>query len=86
MFAAFDIPMLVECLGHMPPVELKGLELLRQLRPLTGTWFPQIPADVLAEATAEIIDYTRACSLTVHKLQALPPITLSTVSVQDFCL
>ncbi len=86
MYAAFDIPMLVECLGHVPPVDLRGLELLRQLRPLTGEWFPQIPADVLADATAQIIDYTRACALAVHKLEALPPITLSTVPVEEFCL
>jgi hypothetical protein len=86
MFTGLDVLALVDCLGQAPPVELKGLELLRQLRPLAGAWFPQLPAAVLAEATAQIIDYTEACAATVRKLQVLPPVTLGTLPIMEFCL
>ncbi len=77
---------LVDCLGKVPPVELKGLELLRQLRPLTGDWFPQVSAALLSEATVQLIDYTQACAAAIHKLQALPPITFRALPMMEFCL
>ncbi len=86
MFATFDVLTLVDCLGRVPPVELKGLELLRQLRPLTGDWFPQVPVALLTEATVQLIEYTQACAAAIHKLQALPPITLRVLPVMEFCL
>ena len=86
MFTGFDVLSLVDCLGQVPPVELKGLELLRQLRPLTVDWFPQVPAAALSEATAQIIEYTQVCAATVGKLQVLPPITLTTLPALEFCL
>ena len=86
MFAGLTSLDLAECLGSVVEVDLKGLELLRQLRPLSGEWFPQVPAPVLAEATQEIIAYTRQCSLTASKLQNLPPVILSDLPCMEFCL
>jgi len=77
---------LAECLGSVGEVHLKGLELLRQLRPTSGEWFPQVSAPVLAEATAEIVAYTRECSLTASRVQSLPPVILPDLPCEEFCL
>ncbi len=86
MFAVFDVLALVDCLSQVPPVELKGLDLLRQVRPLTGDWFPQVPAALVAEATVQLIDYTQTCAASIHKLQALPAVTLRALPIMEFCL
>ena len=86
MFTAFDVPTLLDCLGRIPPVELKGLELLRQFQPQTGAYFPQLPAEAIRDATIELIDYTQTCLQAVRKLQALPPIPLQAYPVLEFCL
>ena len=77
---------LAECLGSVGEVELKGLELLRQLRPLSGEWFPQVPAPVLTEATNQILAYTRECRVAASKLQSLPPVILAGLPCAEFCL
>ncbi len=86
MFADLTSADLAECLSSVEEVNLKGLELLRQLRPVTGQWFPQVPAEVLAEATSQIVAYTRACSTAASKLQSLPPIILPDLPCAEFCL
>ncbi len=86
MFAAFDVLTLVDCLSQVPPVELKGLDLLRQIRPLNGDWFPQVPAALVVEATVQLIDYTQTCAAAIHKLQALPPVTLRALPMMEFSL
>ncbi|MCC7447117.1 MAG: hypothetical protein IT324_06860 [Anaerolineae bacterium] len=86
MFTAFDVPTLLDCLGRIPPVELQGLELLRQFQPQTGVYFPQLPAEAVCDATIELIDYTQSCQQTVRKLQALPPTPLLVYPVLEFCL
>src|SRR5258708_1061418 len=45
---------LVTCLGDLAPVQLDGLELLKQLRPMTGAWFPQVSPEVLTTATTQL--------------------------------
>ena len=77
---------LVACLGSVEPVDLKGLALLRQLRPVAGEWFPQVPASVLTEATTQIIAYTRDCAAATVKLQSLPPVILAEIPCPEFCL
>jgi hypothetical protein len=86
MFTGIDVQSLVACLEQVPPVNLKGVELLRQLRAISGDWFPQVSADVLSEATAEMIEYTKASAAAVRKLQAVPPIPLRVLPVAEFCL
>ena len=86
MFTGITSAELADCLGDIAPVELKGVELLRQFRPHTGAWFPQVPVDVITEATAQIIAYTKDCAAAIRKLQVLPPMTLSTLPCMEFCL
>ena len=86
MFADLTSTDLAECLGSVGEVHLKGLDLLRQLRPLSGEWFPQVPAPVLADATVEMAAYTRECSITASRLQSLPPVILPDLPCEEFCL
>ena len=86
MFVDLTPTDLAECLGSVGEAPLKGLELLRQLRPLSGEWRPQVPAPELAEATTEIIAYTRQCSAAATRLQSLPPVILPDLLCLEFCL
>ena len=86
MFSGITSEELADCLGEIAPVQLKGVELLQQFRPPAGAWFPQLPAEVIAEATSQIIAYTKDCSAVVRKLQVLPAMTLATRQCAEFCL
>ncbi len=86
MFTGMTSLELVSCLGNLDPVQLDGVELLKQLRPLTGTWFPQVSPDVLTKATTQLIDYTQTCRATLRMLQSLPPIIVTTIPCLEFCL
>ena len=86
MFQVITSLELASCLGEAAPVQLDGLELLRQLRPLTGAWFPQVSPAVLTQATTQFIDYTQACRSTMRLLQSLPPVTLTTLPCLEFPL
>ena len=77
---------LASCLGEVAPVQLDGLELLRQLRPLTGAWFPEVSPDILTQATTQFIEYTRACRSTAYTLQSLPPVILTSLPCPEFPL
>ena len=86
MFANLTSTDLAECLGSASEVDLKGLELLRQLRPVSGEWFPQVSAPLLAEATTQIIAYTRECNAAAARLQNLPPVILAGLPCPEWCL
>jgi hypothetical protein len=86
MFSGITSVELADCLGEIAPVQLKGVELLQQFRPHAGAWFPQLPPDVIAEATSQIIAYTKDCAAVVRKLQMLPAMTLATRHCAEFCL
>ena len=86
MFTSMTSLDLGSCLGEVAPVQLDGLELLRQLRSTTGVWFPQVSPDVLTKATTQFIAYTQACRATMQMLQSLPPVTVTAVPCLEFCL
>ena len=86
MFSGITSAELAECLGEIAPVQLKGLELLQQFRPPAGAWFPQLPTEVIAEATSQIIAYTKDCAAVVRKLQILPAMALTTRQCAEFCV
>lgn len=80
------------CLAGLPPVELKGMALLRERR-ATRQFFPQleggqqgIPRETIAEAVTEIIDYTERCRRAAQQLAKLTPIPLTTIDILEFGL
>lgn len=87
MFTGMTTEYLVECLRQIPPVELKGLELLRRLRLQTGEWFPTgASSGEVIEATTQLIAYTQACSTAANRLERLTPVLLTDISVVEFPL
>ncbi len=86
MFTGMTSLNLASSLGEIAPAQLDGLELLKQLRPLTGTWFPQVSPDILTNATTQFIEYTQACRATIRTLQNLPPATVTALPCLEFCL
>jgi len=78
---------LVATLGQVGPVKLLGLDLLRRLQPRGEDWFPtDVERHTLAQATAELIDYTRACRAARACLERLPPVPLTDKAVLEFPL
>lgn len=64
-------PDLIDALCNVPPLELKGVVLLREYH-ATG----KLPEDrqQLIEATEELVAYTDTCTKTAHALASLEPI------------
>ena len=84
------IECLRDCLAGLPPVELKGMALLRERRP-HGQFFPQleggqigIPRETIAEAVTEIVGYTKRCRRAAQQLTKLTPIPLIAFSILDY--
>lgn len=88
--AGLTIESLRDCLAAIPPVELKGMALLRECRP-NGQFFPQltkqgIRRERIADAVAEIVHYTERCGQTAQHLVKLVPIPLTILSVLEYGL
>ncbi len=78
---------LKQTLAALPPVDLLGLELLRQFQAQSGAWFPSdIDTELVAEATSELIDYIQGCKAACARLEELPPVPLTALSVVEFGL
>lgn len=86
MFNDLTSTTLAAILSNVEPVELKGVALLRQCHP-TSSFFPAIDATTeLVEATAEIIEYTRACEASLRCLKDLRPIPVTGVAIEEFSI
>lgn len=84
--AEFSLEALSICLADLPPVELKGMALLRERRPL-GQFFPTgLAREVVAEAVTEIVDYTQRCQRAVQQLSELTAIPLTTFTMVEYGL
>lgn len=91
--AGLTLESLRDCLADLPPVELKGMTLLRECRP-TGQFFPQLTSrpnggisrEVIAEAVSEMVAYTQRCRQTAGQLARLIPIPLTTFSILEYGL
>lgn len=88
--AGLTVESLRDCLAGLPPVELKGMVLLRECRP-NGQFFPQltggqngISREVIAQAVTEIIGYTERCRRTAQQLAKLTPIPLTAFSILEY--
>lgn len=72
------------CLADLPPVELKGMALLRACPPVL---FPgSVPREQLREAVTEIIAYTNRCQIALDRLSTLAAVPLLTVTIPEFGL
>ena len=80
---AFGLDELQLCLLSIPPVELKGMGLLReQPHLITGT--ARLPRETLVEAVTELVAYTGRCAAAVRQLTNLTPIPLLNASMLEF--
>ena len=90
--AGLTIESLRDCLADLPPVELKGMALLKERRP-HGQFFPQLTGGqnaisraVIAEAVTEIVGYTERCRRAAQPLAKLTPIPLTAFSILEYGL
>jgi hypothetical protein len=88
--AGLSLESLRNCLAGLPPVELKGMALLRERCP-HGLFFPRlesgrqdIPRETIAEAVTEIVGYTERCRQAAQQLTTLTPIPLTTFSILEY--
>jgi len=69
-----EMEVLRTCLADLPPVQLKGFDLLGQASDLL---VPAIPREILREAVLELMAYTDACTRSLHRLRDLRPVPLA---------
>jgi hypothetical protein len=80
---SFALNELVSCLASTPPLELKGMGLLReQPHLISGT--ARIPRPQLIEAVTEIVAYTGRCAAAARNLATLTPVPILSVSIGEF--
>ena len=88
MFSAhFAQDHLRDCLASLPPVELKGMALLRERHPAAG-FFPPLAGRraVIADAVTELVAYTQLSQHAAVQVARLVPIPLTTISLLDYGL
>jgi hypothetical protein len=83
--SALSLGDLRACLAMTPPLELKGMGLLRE-QPQFLAGSAHIPRHQLVEAVTEIIAYTGRCVTVTRSLANLAPVPLLTMSVLEFGL
>jgi len=77
----------VDCLSHVPPVELLAVRLLNERRLASaGGWFPAVPPECVTDATQELIAYTKSCAALLDKLIYLSPVVLPTLEIPEWPL
>ena len=70
---SFALNELVSCLASTPPLDLKGMGLLReQPHLISGT--ARIPRPQLIDAVTEIVAYTGSCAAAARSLANLTPV------------
>lgn len=82
---SFALNELVACLAATPPLELKGMGLLREQPHLISST-ARIPRPQLIDAVTEIVAYTGRCAAAVRSLASLTPVPLLSVSIGEFGL
>ncbi len=77
-----------DCLAQIEPVQLLGMELLKQhsAHP-QGHWFPVgIPRNQLVDAVTELVGYTRRCAYAAEQISQLTSVPLTTICILEFGL
>ena len=84
-----EMAVLMDCLHQIPPLELKAMTLLREVRLTanTGSLFPTVPVECVVAATQELVQYTTACAALQRKLaEQLAPVILPTLEIPEWPL
>jgi hypothetical protein len=80
---------LTDVLNDLPPLELHGMHLLKQVRPTSGSFFPSLTGihrDKLRQATTELITYTNHCHQMRSRLSDLQPVPITSFTIVEFGL
>lgn len=80
---SFALNELVSCLAATPPLELKGMGLLRE-QPRLIAGFASLPRTQVIEAVTEIVAYTGRCAAAARSLANLTPVPLLSMSIGEF--
>ena len=86
--AGLTLTSLRDCLAHIEPVQLLGMELIKQhsAHP-QGHWFPAgIPRKQVVEAVTELVGYTRRCAYAAEQIRQLTSVPLASVIIVEFGL
>ncbi len=86
--AGLTLTSLRDCLAHIEPVQLLGMELLKQhsAHP-QGHWFPAgIPRKQMVEAVTELVGYTCRCAYAAEQIRQMTSVPLVSVIIVEFGL
>ena len=86
--AGLTLTSLRDCLAQIEPVQLLGMELLKQhsAHP-QGQWFPAgIPRNQMVDAVTELVGYTRRCAYAAGLVSQLTSVPLTSVVNLEFGL
>ncbi|MBI1281314.1 MAG: hypothetical protein GC179_24520 [Anaerolineaceae bacterium] len=86
--AGLTLTSLRDCLTQIEPVQLLGMELLKQhsAHP-QGHWFPAgIPRNQMVDAVTELVGYTRRCAYAAEQISHLTSVPLTSVFNLEFGL
>lgn len=86
--AGLTLTSLRDCLAQIKPVQLLGMELLKQnsAHP-QGHWFPAgIPRNQMVEAVTELVGYTRRCAYAAQQISQLTSVPLTSIVNLEFGL
>ena len=86
--AGLTLTSLRDCLTHIEPVQLLGMELLKQhsAHP-QGQWFPTgIPRNQMVDAVTELVGYTRRCAYAAEQINQLTSVPLTAIALLEFGL
>ena len=75
-----------DCLAQIEPVQLLGMELLKQhsAHP-QRQWFPVgIPRNQMVDAVTELVGYTRRCAYAANQINHLTSLPLTSISIVEF--
>lgn len=83
-----DQGQLEKILGAVEPVQLRGVQLLRELRLRhPGELFPRVSPEntgEVVEAAIELIGYAQRCQKAVQALEQLKPIVLHSFEILEY--
>ena len=86
--AGLTLTSLRDCLTQIEPLQLLGMELLKQYSTHPqGQWFPAgIPRSQMVEAVTELVGYTRRCAYAAGQISQLTSVPLTSVLILEFGL